>query len=1023
MNCSTAIRAVVLSAALGCFAPVSAQVQGSADEHAPVQVSGASPIQIHQEPVGPEPAPKLAPSIEHVDISVENKPLSVRLQRTDADGVLIEASPIFAHLKGEASIEDTVLSYRRFQDGALITLDFSDGKVRANGLVLGALPNFEAQEEATTWLSINAISVLTGTIVSENENSGWTFTLDERLRPKFDLNLFVNGAQVDVSLVEPRSIGPVLLIPLEPVAQELGHVVERLEGNVISITRIQDGAIFTLDLSTGLISVRGVPRGVTPNISYADPETLLLPFTAVETLTGTHITLVPGSNRIDVELDDRLAGSALPGERVVDEVAATGFTPESLEFQLSDRGPAFAQLNSRFRGLSSQLQYESAGGITSPEELVPSRVTLDVESIDGWVGSLGDANARFRELGGVDQSRIRGATFRRRNQENGRLLAIAGGTVANGAEQISPTASRPTFGGFAGGARLISADRSTELGLSASVGDTGRTDRVVVSGQLQRNWAQKERGLTGIFLSSDVGVFDGANGVEFDGRVRASGRYDLTKQFGAQVNLSYDGAAFGGTTQLQTDETDVPDFEGVLSDASASRFVGSLSTDWRSVRNWGPLARVGVGAQANYSRTGGTNGNETVSVSGAVNTHVSKVGVDLSADVSYSSSKSGAESFSGTTTSVRAFKSFDWGAARLNYTNSIQDGESQQRLIGTLQVNPVRKRFAKGAVVALGPTLSGVWSPEEASARLGATASANSGQLFGPKLNVQGQISALQSVDPNNSQTGFLANLAADYQITRNIGITASYFDNLAGQRDFAIGLRGRVQFNAQRKHNRPVEGRGVLRGKVFFDRNRDGVRQEDEPGVPGVRVNVTATRLALNVDREGNFTIQNMRPGLYGLAIDRRTLPLGLLVAEDSAARATIGEDRITDIEIPIIASGQIRGTVFVDNDASGDVDAGEPRIEGHFIKLRRTDDNASEDDEYQTLSASFGQYSFENLSPGDYELSINHGGIVYSQSLELTEDELFMVQPFALPGADNAGEGGGRTIIDYDSEVIGEA
>ncbi|MEO0882532.1 MAG: hypothetical protein AAFY34_07330 [Pseudomonadota bacterium] len=1026
MSCSTAIRAVIMLAAYGCAAPAFAQSPAEVDASAPIAVSSGQTQTIQPKaPQAPEPAPALASAIEHIDVIVENERLSVRLQRTATDGVLIEASPIFAHLKSEASIEGTVLSYSRFQDGAQISLDFTDGKIRANDLVLGALPNFEPQSQANTWLSINAISVLTGTVATPDGNGGWSFVLDDRLRPKFDLNLFVNGNQVDVFDAEPRSIGPVLLVPLEPIVEELGHTLERLEGNVISVTRIQDGATFTLDLSTGLVSVRGIPRGVTPNISFADPDTLLLPFTAIETLTGTHVTLEPGTDRIIVELDDRLAGSALPGDVVANEVATTGFTPEALEFQVSDRGPLFAQFDSRFRGLNTQFQYESAGGITDINELTPNRVTLEVQSIDGWVGSLGDANARFRELSGVDQTRIRGVTHRRVIERSGRLLAVAGGAVANGSEQVSPTSARPTFGGFAAGVRVISPDQQNEFGFSGSIGDTGQTDRLVFGGQSLLNWADRETGLTNFFFSGDLGIFDGPGRAKADFRTRATARYDITEQFGGQVNISYEGKEFGRAEGTTDDSTDVPDFEGVLSDAAASRFVGTASTDWRSVRSWGPFSRVGAGAQVNYSRTKGDEVSQFVSVAGSVNTQLANVGLELSSDINHSVSKSLDNTVASTNISVRAFKRFNWGAARLTYSSSFVEGENDQTLVGSLQVTPIRKRFAKGSFVTAGPTLSAVWTPERAFARAGATIGANSGQLLGRKFNLQGQISALQSVDPDNAQTAVFSNLGATYQITRNLSLNADYFDNFDGQSDFNIGLRGRVSFNAPRRHTRPVEGRGILRGSVFFDRNRDGVRQDDEPGIPGVRVKVTGTRLALGVDRDGNFTIQNMRPGLYGLALDRRSLPLGLLVPDESGAKVTIAEDRFTDIDIPIIASGQVRGTLFVDADGNGDVDPGEHRIEGQFLTLRRTGNDVSEDDENEiiTLSASFGQYSFDNLSPGTYELSVNHGGIVYSRSIDLTETDLFVQQSLAIPLGQGPPSAAPSNVIDYDTDVIGEA
>ena len=193
-------------------------------------------------------------SIEHIDVIVENETLSVRSRRTDTDGVLIEASPIFTHLQGKVTLEGTVLSNLRFQDGAVMSLDVSDGVVRANATELGALPDFEPLEAATTWISPNTIGILTGTIPEQDEVGDWTFTLDDRLRPRFDLDLWINGERTVTPLVEPRSIGPVLLVPLEVVTEALGHALER-EGNMVTVTRIQDGARLSLDLATGLVTV------------------------------------------------------------------------------------------------------------------------------------------------------------------------------------------------------------------------------------------------------------------------------------------------------------------------------------------------------------------------------------------------------------------------------------------------------------------------------------------------------------------------------------------------------------------------------------------------------------------------------------------------------------------------------------------------------------------------------------------------------------------------------------------------
>ena len=63
--------------------------------------------------------------------------------------------------------------------------------------------------------------------------------------------------------------------------------------------------------------------------------------------------------------------------------------------------------------------------------------------------------------------------------------------------------------------------------------------------------------------------------------------------------------------------------------------------------------------------------------------------------------------------------------------------------------------------------------------------------------------------------------------LNRTTALTAIYTDDFQGRSDFSIGLRGTVNFNRPRQYRLPEEGRGILNGRVFLDRNRDGIRQD----------------------------------------------------------------------------------------------------------------------------------------------------------------------------------------------------
>ena len=86
--------------------------------------------------------------------------------------------------------------------------------------------------------------------------------------------------------------------------------------------------------------------------------------------------------------------------------------------------------------------------------------------------------------------------------------------------------------------------------------------------------------------------------------------------------------------------------------------------------------------------------------------------------------------------------------------------------------------------------------------------------------------------------------------------------------------------------------------GKVFDDRNRDGVQDEGELGLPGVRL-MTVRGLAVSTDRHGRFHItcavvpNEERGSNFVLKLDDRTLPSGYRMStrQTQVGRATRGK------------------------------------------------------------------------------------------------------------------------------------
>ncbi len=88
-----------------------------------------------------------------------------------------------------------------------------------------------------------------------------------------------------------------------------------------------------------------------------------------------------------------------------------------------------------------------------------------------------------------------------------------------------------------------------------------------------------------------------------------------------------------------------------------------------------------------------------------------------------------------------------------------------------------------------------------------------------------------------------------------------------------------------------PTFDEGTILGKVFDDRNEDGMQTQGEIGVPGVRL-FTEYGVSVVTDSKGRFHIPAVRPGRHVLKIDGHTLPEGtrFLTEESLLIKTTSG-------------------------------------------------------------------------------------------------------------------------------------
>ena len=98
--------------------------------------------------------------------------------------------------------------------------------------------------------------------------------------------------------------------------------------------------------------------------------------------------------------------------------------------------------------------------------------------------------------------------------------------------------------------------------------------------------------------------------------------------------------------------------------------------------------------------------------------------------------------------------------------------------------------------------------------------------------------------------------------------------------------------------------GAGNIRGIVYFDANRDGERQADERGAPGVEVSLDGRYRTLT-NAEGRFEFPVVATGDHRLTVKLETVPLPWGAALESGLKIEVPLRGTVDARIPVVRTG----------------------------------------------------------------------------------------------------------------------
>ncbi len=174
-------------------------------------------------------------------------------------------------------------------------------------------------------------------------------------------------------------------------------------------------------------------------------------------------------------------------------------------------------------------------------------------------------------------------------------------------------------------------------------------------------------------------------------------------------------------------------------------------------------------------------------------------------------------------------------------------------------------------------------------------------------------------------------------------------------------------------------ESVGNIEGYVFRDLNSDGLRQNDEPPVEGVRV-LLGKELSANTDLFGYYLFTGIRGAKAFVNFDTSTLPAGFVLTVPQSQEAPITNHRASRVDFGIISRSEISGFIFEDSDNNGNYDRGEKPLQGAVVTL----ENGA-----KAVSEANGRYTFSNASTGEHTLTLNLSSVPvhYLPSVPLTK------------------------------------
>lgn len=196
------------------------------------------------------------------------------------------------------------------------------------------------------------------------------------------------------------------------------------------------------------------------------------------------------------------------------------------------------------------------------------------------------------------------------------------------------------------------------------------------------------------------------------------------------------------------------------------------------------------------------------------------------------------------------------------------------------------------------------------------------------------------------------------------------------------------------------VVGVGNIEGFIFEDSNQNMILDAQDKGISGIRVSLEDQSFTFS-DKNGKYKFSNVAEGRHKVTIEHRKIPAQFYIISPQQMDIFVMSRKTHPANFIFVQGSHLSGTLFDDANRNGKFDAEEKGLPNILILLKPLKMKAREAERYlqdmvlNTYTDSKGNYIFDNIFPGEYEISIDKESLPEGSTIKSPHPVKIFLQP----------------------------